>query len=210
MIEMPKSYRDICSEKGILADTMYLLEEEFLDNNRNRYNRMDYMKFSYVGLGKGVFSLLYVLKSFPKPTDDRKYLLYFVTKTGIFVECRTRGFGDGIVDFRGVIAKFYDEFTYGDLITLHPKTRQLLLLKEVKYTEQIDGKGVPNSFYFECHKELKPRTHELIIESSNYRPLVVEYNHALCYHLRNKMPYIWVRSDNYVDIHDVRFYQESN
>ena len=209
MITMPRSYYDICMEKGISSDTMYHLEEELLDHNRNKFCRIDYMKFMYAGLGKGVFRLYYVIKSFPFPTDNSRYLLYFVTRSGIFVEVRTRGYGDGIVDFRGIVAKFYAEFTYGDLLTLYPDTRQILLLKDVRYTEMIDGKGYPNSFYYESHSEIEPRKHEILIESRNYKPIVTEYNTALCVSLRNKMPYLWLRSDNYVDIHDVRFYQES-
>ena len=97
------------------------------------------------------------------------------------------------------------------MITLHPDTRKLLLLKNVRYTEVINDKAYPNNF--DTSKLLvdhhKPHSHYIILESDTHAPIKTRYEKSIITSMRYNRPYIWVRSDNYVELSNLRFWHQN-
>ena len=203
MIEMPEDYMTNCKKKGILAETLYLLPE----HPKPRSTWYECANYTLHSIARGVFQLYYVIKSYAKPTDDSRYYLFFVTTKGIFTGCNSMCDKEGPVDFNVLRAKYFCDFNTNRLMTLKPNTREVIILDNYRYTEMIDGKGYPNSFYWEEHPELHDtvKKHQLLVESDNYHPILLDYYDELYYNLRMGSPYICLRADNYVDINNVIF-----
>lgn len=203
MIDMPESYDSICRKKGILAETLYNLPEQ--PNRESSW--YEEANLTLHSTARGVFYLYYVLRSFPRPTDDRRFNLYFVTKQGIFVSVNSHSVLESPIDFTTLVLKRFCDFGMHDLITLIPNTREIMILKDYRYTELLDGKGVPNTFYWKDHPDMwdTVQTHEILLESRTTKPIVVPFRWQMYEYLRKGEPYLWLRKDNYVDLTDVRF-----
>ena len=154
----------------------------------------------------------YALRSFVHPCDNSIYGLFLVTTKGIYRNIHRRSPQQEPKDFRDLIITPHSRFTCGDLITLYPDTRQIIVLHNVRYTEVINGKGVPNTFFLE-NSNIDPKSitsHYIILESENLsEPITTEYSYDLLLALRNKRPYIWVRSDNYIPIQKLRSWNQN-
>jgi hypothetical protein len=200
---MPEDYISICKKKGILSETLYLLPE----NPLPRTTWYECANYTLHSIARGVFELRYALKSFARPTDDARYIAFFVTKSGIFIACNSMCSKDGPIDFNVIRCKFFCDFKGNMLMTLKPNTREIIILNNYRYTEMLDGKGFPNSFYWEENPQLhdKVKKHQILVESDNYSPLLLNWDEELYYTMRLGLPYIWLRSDNYVDINKVIF-----
>ena len=161
------------------------------------------------GLAKGSFKLYYALKSFPSLTDNRKYVLYFVTSHGLFVEECTHSQWDEPIDFRNITARFVHQFGLGDILINAPDSRALLPLYDVHYDEHIDGVCKPNSFDFNEHPELANLPHTLIIHSSEYDDIELPYDANLYDALRYNHCYLHLRADNYTPLEALRLWTPS-
>lgn len=205
MIRMPESYDSICKKKGILAETIYQL----IENPLPRTSWFEYANLVMYSTARGVFQLYYALKSFPRPTDNRRFILFFVTKSGIFTSTNSVSHLNEPIDFNVIRCKHYCDFGRGNLMTLIPGTREIIVLDNYRYTEVIDGKGVPNTYDWNKHKQEYACNmccnHKLVVESDNYSPIELDYDDELYAHLRANAPYLWLRSDNYVDLNNIVF-----
>ena len=203
MINMPESYVSILKKRGRLSETIYMLPEKPVKGT-SWYEEANIRAFA---TARGVMQVFYILKSFARPTDDHRYLAYIVTRHGIFISAHSLCAQNEPIDFNVMQVKHFCDFGRGMMITLRPNTREIIVLHNYRYTERINGKGVPNTWHWEDHPEVhdKVRKHELLIESTNTNPIMSEYNDELCKVMRLHNPYIWVRSDNYVDLENVRF-----
>lgn len=154
----------------------------------------------------------YALRSYAHPTDNSIYGLYLVTSKGIYRNIHRRSPQQEPIDFRDLIITPHSRFGNGDLITLYPDTRQIIVLHNVRYTEVINNKGVPNSFFLE-ESSIDPRSitsHYIILEADELdSPITTEYNPQLLCALRTKTPYIWVRSDNYIPLQKLREWNQN-
>ena len=69
-----------------------------------------------------------------------------------------------------------------------------------------------NTFFLE-NSNIDPTSitsHYIILESENLsEPITTEYSYDLLLALRNKRPYIWVRSDNYIPIQKLRSWNQN-
>ncbi len=200
---MPESYDSICRKKGFLAETLYQLVE----NPHPRTSWYEEANLNLHSTARGIFQLYYALKSFPKPTDDRRYFLFFITKQGIFTSTNSHSNKNEPIDFNVIRCKFFSEFKDRMLLTLKPHTREIILLQNYRYTELADGVGLPNSndYIRNSKNDAKYKNHQILVESDNYSPLVLDFSEELYYALHSGHPYICLRSDNYVDINNVIF-----
>lgn len=205
MIDMPESYEKICRKMGILSGTMYNLPYK-PEANTDWFEAADVaLSDSYT---KGTFYLYYVIRSFPRPTDSRRYNLLFVTKNGLFTSINSHSMLDEPVDFNNIYCKRLCDFGFKDMLTLKPGTREVIILKHYRFTELLDGKGVPNTWNWKDHKELwnQVRNHEIMVEADNFdEPIVCEFRPQMYAALKRGMPYLHLREDNYVPIESVRF-----
>ena len=203
MINMPESYVSIMKKRGLVAETIYMLPE----NPRKGTSWFEEANIRSFSTARGVMQVYYVLKSFARPTDDHRYITFIVTRYGIFTSVNSMCAQNEPIDFNVMVVKHFCDFHHGMLMTLRPETREIIILKGYRYTERINGVGVPNTWHWEDHPEIHKdvRKHDLLIESCNTNPIVSEYNQELCEVMRLRNPYIWVRSDNYVDLENVRF-----
>jgi hypothetical protein len=203
MVEMPESYDSICRKKGILAETLYNLPE--LPKKESSW--FEEANLVLHSTARGIFQLYYAIRSFPKPTDDRIYHVFYITKSGIFYSCNTHSHLNTPIDFTTEVCKYWDDFKFNDMITLKPNTREIVLLKNYRYTELINGNGVPNTFNWYDHPEIWNTTnkHQILVESDTYMALLLDFNKQMYEALRRGHPYMWLRKDNYIPIDEVRF-----
>ena len=207
MIEMPPSYEDICKARGTIAQTIYHLPE----NPHRESSWYEEANITLHSMGRGVFYLYYMLRSYPRPTDDRRYNILCVTKQGLFVSVTSHSCMAEPIDFEVLRFKHWCHFGHRDLITLKPNTRELLILYCYRFTEIIDGKGYPNRFYFGDHPEMEKKIteHKILLESPTIQePILVDFNWQMYDALHHGDPYIWVRKDNYIDMNQVRFVRQ--
>ena len=200
---MPETYDSICRKKGFLAETLYQLEE----NPHPRTSWYEEANLNLHSTARGIFQLYYALKSFPKPTDDRRYILFFVTKQGIFTSTNSHSNLDEPIDFNTLRCRFFCYFERKMLITLKPNTREIIILKNYRYTVLRDGAGLPNSNdnVTDLSEEEKAKRLKILVESNNYHPMVLDYYDELYRELHAGHQYLCLRSDNYIDIDNVIF-----
>lgn len=203
MISMPESYDEYCRKKGTLAETIYNLPQ----HPHHMASWYEEANLTLHSMCRGVFYIYYVLRSFPRPADDRRYNLMVITKQGIFVSVNTLCFKDEPLDFTTLMLKRWTYFGHGDFITLKPNTREIILLRNYTYTEIVNGKSYSNRWYFFDHKhEFKDiKSHNILMESDTHDPIMLDWNADMYEHIRLNKPYIWLGEDNYVSIKDVRF-----
>ena len=206
MIDMPDSYDTLCRRKGILSSTNYNLPEK-PDRRSSWFEESNIITHTDQ---RGIFYLLYVLRSFPRPTDDRRYNLLFVTKQGIFYSVNSHSCLEVPLDFETITAKRLCDWGDGNFITLKPNTRQIIILKHYRYTELLDNRGVPNTFYWYNHPELFDtiKNHEILLESETTDPIRIPFREHMYEYLKRNAPYLYLRSDNYVKMEDVRFVRQ--
>ena len=203
MIRPPESYVSILGKQGKISETLYQL----MENPLPRTSWYEYANLIMHSTARGVFQLYYALKSYPRATDDRRFILFFITRHGIFTTTNSVSHMQQPFDFNTLRCKHYCDFGKGNLVTLKPNTREIIVLDKYRYTEMIDGKGYPNTFDWRKHKEMhdKVRKHKLIVESENYHPIELDFDDELYAYLRNNAPYLWLRSDNYVELSNIVF-----
>ena len=198
MVPMPESYSSIMRKKGLLAETLYMLPEKPVKGT-SWFEEANIRSFA---TSRGVFQLEYVLKSFARPTDDHRYIVFIITKSGIFTSAYSMCAQNEPIDFNTMQVKHFCDIEPKMLITLRPKTREIMIISNYRYTERIDGIGYPNTIHPDaknCNK------HDILVESDNTNPIICDYDENLYKALSKGLPYIWVRSDNYVDINNVIF-----
>ena len=165
------------------------------------------------GTTHGRFRLHYMLKSFKRVTDNQEFGLIMVTSDGIFREVEMHFEQNIPFEFHTMVLNRICSLEPKMLITNLPNTRKIIILHDVKYTEVINGYGYPETFLFEEEewKWKEPITyHVLLVEARElHKPLELEFSHRLLYGLRSGIPYIHLRSDQYVDIKDIRFWHMS-
>lgn len=209
MIPMKMDYIQEMRKNKIpgMPETLFNLENKYYED----FDAWNYYRYdSMSGQNHGSMILLYALKSYPHPTDNSKYALYFVTTQGIYMCTVLRSNKREPIEFRDITAKFVSTFGMRDVITLHPETRKLLLLTHTRYTEVIDGKAYPNTFDSRhMTSYLLPKSHYIILESDTHPPIKTEFNRDLLDSLRSGKPYIWVRSDNYMALSNLRFWHQN-
>jgi hypothetical protein len=206
MIPMPMNYNQILNKSHISpAQTLYNLEKPYDNWQEAWYYTRNHTSTAVV---HGEFNLLYALKSFPYLEDERRYALYFVSTDGIFIDIHRKTIEMEPIDFRDVYARPVSSFKTGDLVTLHPLTKSILILKNVRYTEVINGVGYPNTYYSEM-EDIDIKDHYILLESSNHSPIKTEYNLEFIKALRTHRPYIWVRRENYIPIQVLRFWRQN-
>jgi len=203
MIDMPESYESICRKRGTVAETMYTLPYKQSSN----LDWFEEANSSVQSHSRGVFHVYYALRSYPRATDNTRYWLMFITNSGIFRSSNSHCFFNEPIDFRTMEIRRIGDFGPYDMLTLLPHTRQITILKEYRYTELINGSGVPNVWYWydhpEVHKDAK--THQILLESRTTMPILTEFRDELYQAVRLGKPYLYLRSDNYVPIDQVRF-----
>ena len=85
-----------------------------------------------------------------------------------------------------------------------------MILKHYRYTELLDNRGVPNTFYWYNHPELfdTVKKHEILLESETTDPIRIPFREHMYEYLKRNAPYLYLRSDNYVKMEDVRFVRQ--
>nr|DAR84765.1 MAG TPA: hypothetical protein [Caudoviricetes sp.] len=204
LIKMLPSYDDYCKLHHLEEPcTSYLLEE--LPNAPvDWYTKAD----SFItGLHRGSFKLYYALKSYPSNQRDDKFAIYFVTNYGLFVKDLWHSVWDFPLDFRTVSARQIHSIGAGDIIINHTDRRTLLPLYNVRFTEIIDGVAQPNSFdSTEIYHCLKAKTHQLLLSSDEYEPILVDFDINLYRALRERRFYLHIRLDNYIKYREIRLW----
>jgi hypothetical protein len=161
------------------------------------------------GTTHGRFRLHYMLKSFKRVTDNFEYGLLMITNDGIFRELSMHYEMNVPYEFQTMVLERVCNIEPGMLLINRPGTRMISILKNVRYTEIIDGYAYPNTFYFEDEKykfgDIK--SHKLLIEADDLKtPIEEEFSYPLYYALRNQSFYIHLREDQYVNVRDIRFW----
>lgn len=211
MIPMPITYTEQMDRKGIgPCSTLYRLPSDFYHDNESTW----YYTVNQVATAQehGSFEIKYALRSFSNDSvNPLSYAAFYITTMGIYVDTTLRNKMLEPIEFRDVVAKFYQHFTNRDLLTLYPGTKKLLLLRNVRYTEIVNGHAYPNTWFFEEHKDLHLtlKSHKLLVESCNYKPIELEWNEKLYKALRFRKPYIWVDKDNYIPLESLRLWNQN-
>ena len=204
MVPMPPNYLAQLRKTGTTPDTLFNypeVRERSLDYNILSLYMVD-------GTTHGKFRLNYMLKSYKRVTDNFEFGLFMITSDGIFQEVEMHYEYNVPFEFQTMVLQRVCNIDPGMFITNLPNTRKIIFLKDTRYTEIINGYAYPNTFYFEDGRFKKEdiKSHRLLIESSNYEPIEIEWEENIYICLRNQVTYIHLRADQYVDVKDIRFW----
>lgn len=200
MIKMPPSYvEELRRKRELEPTTKYRLTDPSVEpyyDIRGQYVPGEY---------KGFFKLYYALKSFPKLHDNQKFHVFFISNKGIFVEDQIHSAMDEPIKFANISLSPYHDFNDGDICINLPDTRELLFLFNVRFEEVIDGVVYPNMFYFFNHPEIMScREHYLVIYSTNFEPVKIDFDKNLYDALHVGRPYLHLRQDNYIEWKNIK------
>ena len=209
-IKMPPSYIEITKLKHMLEPcTWYNISK--IPTGVNPYYHLADTKVPCAP--RGSFKLMYALKSYPHNTDNSRYMIFFITTQGLYIDERQHAQYDEPIHMRNINARFLSKFGQGDLCVNMPHKRNLLFIYDVTYDEIIGNKSYPNAFDYFSHKddkELGNLKHQLVIHGHNIlmKPvdITLDWHPDLYRALQHRQMYLHLREDNYINMRNIRFW----